>query len=62
MPHHVTIDTNFCIFQYQILNNVLYLNEKLLNFHFVIQKMKPLYAFFTLAIKQNLSGLNYNSY
>ena len=28
---------------------------------FVIQKMKPLYTFFTLVIKQNLFGLNYKS-
>ena len=29
---------------------------------YVIQKMKPLYTFFTLAIKQNLFGLNYKSW
>ena len=29
---------------------------------FVIQKMNPLYIFFTLAIKRNLFGLNYKSY
>ena len=29
MPHRVTIDSNLHIFQYKILNNVLYLNEKL---------------------------------
>ena len=31
MPHRVTIDTNLRIFQYKILNNVLYLNENFLN-------------------------------
>ena len=29
MPRRVTIDTNLRIFRYKILNNVLYLNEKL---------------------------------
>ena len=29
MPRRVTVDTNLRIFQYTILNNVLYLNEKL---------------------------------
>ena len=47
MPLRVTIDTNLLIFQYKILNNVLYLNETFLKllFHlfvlFVIRKMKP---------------------
>ena len=66
MPRRVTVDTNLRIFQYKILNNVLYLNEKKLNlklfFHlfvlFVIRKMKPLYTSFAIAIKQNLFGLN----
>ena len=70
IPPRVTIDTNLIIFQYKILNNVLYLNEKLLNLKlflhlfiiFVTLKMKPLFTFFTLAIKQNLFGLNYKSY
>ena len=35
MPHCVTFDTNLCIFQYKILNNVLYLNEKLFKFKVV---------------------------
>ena len=59
MPRRVTVDTNLRIFQYKILNNVLYLNEKKLNlnlfFHlfvlFVIRKMKPLYTSFAIAIK-----------
>ena len=70
MPRRAKIDTNLRIFQYKILNNVLYLNEKLFKFKlflhlfvlFVIRKMKPLYTFFTTAIKQNLFGLNYKSY
>ena len=70
IPPRVTIDTNLIIFQYKILNNVLYLNEKLLNLKlflhlfiiFVTLKMKPLFTFFTLAIKQNLFGLNYKNY
>ena len=32
LPHWVTVDTNLRIFQYKILNNVLYLNEKLFRF------------------------------
>ena len=32
LPHRVTVDTNLCIFLYKILNNVLYLNEKLFKF------------------------------
>ena len=42
-----------------------FLNLKLFLHLFVlyaIQKMKPLYTFFTLAIKQNLFGLNYKSW
>ena len=35
MPRRVTIDTNLLIFQYKILNNVLYLNEKLFKFKIV---------------------------
>ena len=35
MPSRVTIDTNLRIFQYKILNNVLYLNEKLFKFKIV---------------------------
>ena len=71
MPRRVTIDTNLYIFQHKILNNVLYLNEKLFEFLklfldsfvlFVIRKIKPIYTFFTLAIKQNLFGLNYKRY
>ena len=69
MPRGVTIDTNLRIFQYKILNIILYLNKNFLNLKlflhlfvlFVIHKMKPLYTFFTLAIKQNLFGLNYKS-
>ena len=32
LPRRVTVDTNLRIFQYKILNNVLYLNEKLFRF------------------------------
>ena len=35
MPRRVTIDTKLRIFQYKILNNVLYLNEKLFKFKIV---------------------------
>ena len=35
MPRRVTIYTNLRIFQYKILNNVLYLNEKLFKFKIV---------------------------
>ena len=35
MPRRVTMDTNLRIFQYKILNTVLYLNEKLLKFKIV---------------------------
>ena len=68
MPRRVTIDTNLRISQYKVLNNVLYLNKKLLNLKmfsfvlFVIWKMKPLYTFLAFTIKQNLFGLTYNSY
>ena len=70
MPRRVTIDNNLRIFQYKILNNVLYLNEKLFKFKIV---SSPLCSFcnsedetqihlFTLAIKQNLFGLNSKSF
>ena len=32
LPRRVTMDTKLRIFQYEILNNVLYLNEKLFRF------------------------------
>ena len=35
MPRRVTIDTKSRIFQYEILNNVLYLNEKRFRFKIV---------------------------
>ena len=35
MPSRVAIDTNLAIFQYKILINVLYLNEKLFEFKIV---------------------------
>ena len=70
MLRRVTIGTNLRIFQYKILNNVWYLNEKLFKFNsvssplsiFVIWKRKPLYTFFTPEIKKNLFGPNYKSY
>ena len=66
MPHRVTIDTNLHIFQYKILNTVLYFNEKLSKFKIL---SSPLSSFcnsenestiqnFYLAIKQNLFDLN----
>ena len=70
MPCCVTVDTNLHIFQHKILINVIrqkkkmkmknFLNLKLFLYCFllfVIQKMKLLYTIFTLAIKQNLLGL-----
>ena len=45
MLHRVTIDTNLCIFQYKILNKVLYLNEKLFKFKIV---SSPLCSFCNL--------------
>ena len=32
LPRRVTVNTNLRVFQYNILNNVLYLNEKLIRF------------------------------
>ena len=69
-PRPVTIDTSLRIFQYKLLNNVLYLNEKLFKFKIVSSplcsfcnsEMKPLYYFFTVAIMQNLFDLNSKSY
>ena len=70
MPCRVTIGTSLSIFQYKILNDVFYFNENIFQFKsfpqlfvlFVIRKMKPRYTFFTLAIKQNLFGLNSKNY
>ena len=67
--HRVTIDTNLRIFQYKILNNVLYLNENFSNSKLFLhlcsfcnsENETPIH-FFTLAIKQNLFGINYESY
>ena len=42
----LTIDTNLRVFQYKILNNVLYLNEKLFKFKIV---SSPLCSFCNLA-------------
>ena len=36
---HVIIDTNLRIFQYKLLNNVLYLNEKLFKFNIVFSPL-----------------------
>ena len=70
MPPYVTIDTNLRIFQYKILNSILYLNEKLFKFKIVYSRLcsfcnsenETLYTFLILAIKQILFGLNCNSY
>ena len=62
MPHRVTIGTNLLIFQYKILSNILYLNEKLFKFKIVSSPLCYFCTFFTLAIKQNLFGLNYKGY
>ena len=39
MPRRVTIKTNLRIFQYKILNNVLYLNEKLFKLKIVSSRL-----------------------
>ena len=39
MPRRVTIDTNLRIFQYKILNNMLYLNEKLFKFEIIVSPL-----------------------
>ena len=41
MPRRVNIDTNLRIFQYKVLNNVLYLNEKLFKFKIVSSPLCP---------------------
>ena len=48
IPRRVTIDTNLRIFQYKVLNNVLYLNKK--NFKFKIV-FSPLCSFCDLENK-----------
>ena len=56
MPRRVTIDTNLRIFQYKVLNNVLYLNEKLFKFKVVSSPLcsfcnseneNPIHLFYT---------------
>ena len=71
MQRRVTIDTNLRILQYKILSSVLYLNEKLFRFEIVsspicsfcnLENETHIHLFFILATKQNLFGLNYESY
>ena len=40
MPRRVNIDTDLRIFQYKILNNVLYLNKKLFKFEIVSSPLR----------------------
>ena len=62
LPRRFTVDTNLRIFQYKILNNVLYLNEKLFRFKkilfllcsFCSSKNETLIHFFHGSIKTNL--------
>ena len=66
----VTINTSLRVFQYKILNNVLYLNEKTFKSEIVSSllcsfynlEVKSQYTFFTLAMKQNHFALNSKSY
>ena len=63
LPLRVTVDANLRIFQYKVLNNVLYLNEKLFRFHIrsvlsVSLKMKHQYTFFMAALKLICSGIS----
>ena len=37
LPRIATLETNICIFQYKLLNNVLYLNKKLFQFGIISQ-------------------------
>ena len=70
MTRRVTINTSRRVFQYKILNNVLYLNEKTFKYKIVSSLLcsfynseaKYRYTFFTLAMKQNLFSLNSKSY
>ena len=66
----VTIDTNLCIFQYKMLNNVLYLNEKLFKFKIVssplcsfhnLENETPMHLFYSCNQAKSLC-LNYKSY
>ena len=51
LPRHVTLDANLRIFQYKLLNNILYLNNMLftysLSVHVVMKKKKPCSTYFT---------------
>ena len=71
MPRRVTIDTNLRIFRYKILNNVLYLNEKLFKSKIVSSPLysfcnseneTPIHLFHSCNYKINLQGVNYKSY
>ena len=42
LPRNVSIDTNLCMFQYKILNNILFLNKLLFKFEKV---QSPLRSF-----------------
>ena len=66
----VTIDTNLRIFQYKVLNNVLYLNEKLFKFKIVssplcsfhnLENEIPMHLFYSCNQAKSLC-LNYKSY
>ena len=65
----VNIGTNKHIFQYKILNSVLYLNEKRFKSRIISSPLcsfcypedEPRYTFLTLEIKHNLSSLSSKS-
>ena len=64
LPRRVTMDTNLRIFQYKILNNVLYLNEKL-HGRYVISaslKTKHQYTFFMAASKLICCGISQKNF
>ena len=64
IPRRVTIDTNLRIFQYKVLNNVLYLNEKSLKFKIVfspfcsfcdLENKTPIHLFYSFTRNQTKS-------
>ena len=63
IPHIATLKTKICIFQYKLLNNVLYLNKKLFQFGIISQSKcsfcelydeTPLHIFYECTYTQNL--------
>ena len=64
MYRRVTINTNLCIFQYELLQNILHLNEMLYKFrkkypHFALfawKSLKAQFVFLILVQKRTFSG------